>query len=331
MSAGMSLLLARWRSPLNVLDLPNERSLHTRPVPRTGGLAILAGLIAGSVVAYPILSGVQQLAWVVSGAGVLAAGSYLDDHFDLPVVTRLVVHFAAAGLLLYPGLSLCCAEMPGATWGLPGAIGYSFSMLFAVWMINLYNFMDGMDGFAGGMAVAGFSGLALIGWLQGHISFAVVGLLVASAAGGFLSVNFPPARIFMGDVGSSLLGLLAAAMSLWGAHEGIFPFWVAVLVFSPFIVDATVTLAKRLARGEKAWEAHRSHYYQRLVQVGWGHRRTVLWEYALMLGVVASAVVAVDAGVWLQWVIITAWAATYVILAAGVMRLEARTQGRGSG
>ena len=88
----------------------------------------------------------------------------------------------------------------------------------------------------------------------------------------------------MGDVGSSTLGLLAAAFSLWGARDGVFPFWVAILVFSPFIADASVTLVRRLLRGEKIWQAHKTHYYQKLVQAGWGHRKTVLVEYAIMIG-----------------------------------------------
>lgn len=134
--------------------------------------------------------------------------------------------------------------------------------------------------------------------------------------------NFPPARIFMGDLGSSTLGLMAASLGLWADHTGLFPLWVAVLVFSPFIVDATVTLARRIVRGERVWVAHKTHYYQRVVELGWGHRRTVLWEYVAMLGAGASAVAAVGASPPVQWAILVSWGAAYVIMGALVARLQ---------
>jgi UDP-N-acetylmuramyl pentapeptide phosphotransferase/UDP-N-acetylglucosamine-1-phosphate transferase len=136
--------------------------------------------------------------------------------------------------------------------------------------------------------------------------------------------NFPPAKIFLGDTGSTTLGFLAAACSLWGAKDGLFPFWVALLVFSPFIVDATVTLLRRLLRGEKVWEAHRSHYYQRLVLLGWGHRRTVLTEYALMLACAGSALLAVRLPPVGQISLAMAWGLIYGFLMWGVGRLEQR-------
>jgi len=323
-SAGLSLLLARSRSRFNVLDHPNERSLHTRPVPRTGGLGILGGLAAGAAVAYPSLSlsGVEPLAAIIFGAIVLATGSSLDDYFGLSPLYRLVMHFAVAGLVLYGGLSLCCMVMPGIAWIWPKAIGLLFSLLFVVWMINLYNFMDGMDGFAGGMAVFGFGAYAVLGWVAGDMTFATISMLLAAAAGGFLVFNFPPARIFMGDSGSSTLGLMAASLGLWADRKGLFPLWAAVLVFSPFIVDATVTLAGRIVRGERVWVAHKTHYYQRVVEIGWGHRRTVLWEYVAMLGAGVSAVAVVGASPPAQWAILVLWGAAYVIVARLVTRLQ---------
>ncbi|MCU0937253.1 MAG: hypothetical protein MUF66_14635 [Gammaproteobacteria bacterium] len=118
------------------------------------------------------------------------------------------------------------------------------------------------------------------------------------------------------------LGFLAAAFALWGSREGLFPLWVAVLVFSPFVVDATVTLLRRALAGERVWQAHRSHYYQRLVRLGWGHRKTVLAEYALMVACALSAVLAVRAGSVGQWTLIAGWTGLYVLLVAGVSRLE---------
>jgi UDP-N-acetylmuramyl pentapeptide phosphotransferase/UDP-N-acetylglucosamine-1-phosphate transferase len=126
----------------------------------------------------------------------------------------------------------------------------------------------------------------------------------------------------MGDVGSSLLGLLAAALSLWADQEKIFPLWVGILVFSPFIVDATVTLLRRTAAGERIWEAHRSHFYQRLVQLGWGHRRTVVWEYVLMLACAVSAFIASIATPVFQWCILVLWVILYGALIWTVGWLE---------
>ena len=198
-------------------------------------------------------------------------------------------------------------------------------------MVNLYNFMDGMDGFAAGMALIGFGCFAVLGALQGAALFATLSFVVAAASSAFLALNFPPARIFMGDVGSSVLGLLLASFSLWADREGLFPLWVSVLIFSPFIVDATVTLFLRLRRRERVWEAHRTHFYQRLARLGWGHRRTVLWEYALMLACAASAFVAVLATPATQWLLLCLWVVAYTILALLVQHLETPQRGVPSG
>ena len=197
-------------------------------------------------------------------------------------------------------------------------------------MINLYNFMDGMDGFAGGMAVSGFGAFAILGWMAGHDAFMAINLVISAAAAGFLIFNFPPARIFMGDIGSSVLGLLAASLSLWGARDGVFPFWIAVLVFSPFIVDATVTLIRRLLRREKIWQAHKTHYYQTLVQAGWGHRKTVLLEYAIMLGCGVTALWGVRAPEKLQAAILAGWTLFYFLFFFRVSRLASRRNKAGT-
>jgi len=170
-----------------------------------------------------------------------------------------------------------------------------------------------MDGFAAGMAVIGFGFLAITGWQAGNLQFAQTCLVIAGGAAGFLFFNFPPARIFMGDVGSSALGLLAAAFSLWGARDGVFPFWVAILIFSPFIADASVTLARRMFRGEKIWQAHKTHYYQKLVQAGWGHRKTVLIEYAIMMGCGISALLSQYVTSMLQTIMLAGWVLFYVV------------------
>ena len=257
----LTIVLRTWSD--RILDHPNERSLHQRPVPRVGGIGVAAGI----AVSVPFVS---QLEWwpLWLGAFILVGISFLDDIIGLPIIGRLLVHFVAAG---------------GAAAGLllnHTGVGWVFlAIVVIVWMTNLYNFMDGMDGLAGGMALFGFGFYALAGVLSDHLPFAATNAAIAAAAGAFLLFNFHPARLFMGDAGSTLLGFLAACLGLVGWQLGIWTLWFPGLVFSPFIVDATVTLARRLLRGEKIWRPHREHYYQRLILSGWGHRRTVLAEY----------------------------------------------------
>jgi UDP-N-acetylmuramyl pentapeptide phosphotransferase/UDP-N-acetylglucosamine-1-phosphate transferase len=295
-----------------ILDLPTDRSLHDRPVPRSGGLAILIAIfVCGATVAllYPI----RGLTGITVGIFMVAIVSFLDDRYTVSPFYRLVVHAAAAASILYGEFFLEKLEIPGASWYWSYTTGAVISVLFTVWMVNLYNFMDGMDGFAGGMATIGFGTFAIMGWIAGHDMFLTVNLIIASASAGFLVFNFPPARIFMGDIGSSTLGLLAAALTLWGTRDGVFPFWIAVLVFSPFIVDATVTLFRRFLRHDKIWQAHKIHYYQRLVQAGWGHRKTVLIEYAIMIGCSVTTLWGVRASDKLQAVMLAGWTLFYFL------------------
>ena len=320
-------LATTWRlcspsSRFYILDQPNDRSLHTQPTPRSGGLAILLAVYACGVatIFWFGLSPQSSYEWM-GGASLLVAGiSYIDDHSTLPSGLRFIVHTLAAVLVVSGGLVIRRLDFPGLELFLPYWIGVVFTLLFVVWMLNLYNFMDGMDGFAGGMAVFGFGTFAALGLFAGDTTFFALNLTIAAAAMGFLMFNFPPARIFMGDVGSSTLGFLAASMSLWAVHERFFPFWLAVLVFSPFIVDATVTLIRRLFRGEKIWRAHKTHYYQQLVQIGWGHRKTVLVEYAIMLGCGITTLWAMRASVEVQVAILAGWVLFYISFFSWVSR-----------
>ena len=320
---GLSLWLARsCRSP-RFLDHPNARSLHQRPIPRTGGLAVLGGLLTGGFLIGIGLPDVRaNLAFLPLGLAPLALISFLDDRQGIAARWRLLVHLGAAGSLAAAGFFPGALAWPGLLLTLPTGVAVGLALLFVVWMINLYNFMDGMDGFAGGMAVIGFAALAWLG--RADAGFAAFCLTAAAASAGFLTCNFPPARIFLGDTGSTALGFLAAACGLWGSQAGLFPFWVALLVFSPFIVDATVTLLRRLLAGERVWEAHRSHYYQRLVLLGWGHRQTVLVEYALMLVCAGSAALAVRLPPAGQLGLAGGWIGVYGLLLVGVGRLERR-------
>jgi UDP-N-acetylmuramyl pentapeptide phosphotransferase/UDP-N-acetylglucosamine-1-phosphate transferase len=253
------------------LDVPNERSLHTRPVPRIGGIGIVAGLCVS-------LIATDGLRLIVVLALVLALLSLWDDWRPLPAVVRLAGHLAAAA-------AFCATVQVPPIALVPLILGIA-------WMTNLYNFMDGSDGLAGGMAAIGFGTYAAAAAMAGDDALLTTCACIAVAALAFLRFNFHPARIFMGDVGSIPLGFLAGSLGTWGVIRDGWPVWFPIAVFAPFVADASLTLARRLLRGERVWQAHRGHYYQRLVLMGWGHRRTALAEYILMAVTSVAALVA---------------------------------------
>lgn len=328
LSAMLSFYFSRPGNPLYLTSLPNERSLHQSLTPHTGGVAIVISLVLGVLLVHLGFDRFPSFVWHILGTALfVSAISLIDDWRPLPASLRLLVHFIAAGWLLWGAdLILPSLLLVNWEWSWPASISYGFVLLFIVWMTNLYNFMDGMDGFAGGMAVIGFGCLAGFGAWHGNLPFMWLNLCVVAACMGFLSANFPPAKIFMGDVGSSLLGFLAAASCLWGARSEIIPLWLSCLIFSPFIVDATVTLLRRILRGEAVWKPHKTHYYQRLVQLGWGHRKTVLWEYVLMLSCALSAFWGAQQAVLWQWLLLGAWLIIYLVLAQQVAQLEESNQ-----
>ncbi len=316
-SAWLTRYLSRPGARIQILDHPNERSLHQNPTPRTGGLAMLLAMLLGALLMQSWVRVQETVVWIAVAALLVGLVSLAEDRFGVKRRYRLFAHVGAAALLLQAGLQI------GPPAGLSaGYVFQALTLLLVVWMINLYNFMDGMDGFAGGMAVIGFATLALAGHRAGVEDYALAAAVVAAATAGFLVWNFPPARIFMGDSGSAMLGLLVAGFSLWGAQQGVLPLWAALLLFSPFVVDASVTLTRRLLAGERIWRAHRSHYYQRLVRLGWSHRKTVLRAYLLMLACAATALQAqgmrADEGGWL----LLMWGVIYALIAYKVHRME---------
>jgi len=294
-----------------LLDIPNDRSLHSQPIPRSGGIAILVSIFfTASLLVW--LVDFRDYIGIYLASLVLALVSLYDDRNHIKAHFRLMVHITIAFLLVYFELSLTSFQLPGIDLEISGWLNYIISILIIVWLINLFNFMDGMDGFAGGMALVGFSTFIILGWLHNDSVFMYANIGIVAAVLGFLFYNFPPARIFMGDSGSSVLGLFVISIILIADIKNLFPFWIGVLVFSPFIVDASVTLVHRLLKFEKIWEAHRSHFYQRLVQHGWGHKKTVLHEYVLMLCCGISAIVAVQSTEAIQLGILIGWCIIYL-------------------
>jgi UDP-N-acetylmuramyl pentapeptide phosphotransferase/UDP-N-acetylglucosamine-1-phosphate transferase len=292
-------LLLRF-APRLPLDVPNARSLHERPVPRVGGVALALGITAA------VLAGFAPFSLALALALVLAVVSFLDDLHPLPTGVRLAAHLAAAAALAWYILSPM------------HPLELALIVLAVAWITNLYNFMDGSDGLAGGMSIVGFGAYAIAASLADDQGTALTAATIVGASAAFLAFNFPPARIFLGDVGSIPLGFLAGALGVIGWRNDAWPLWFPLLVFAPFIGDATITLVKRLLRRERVWRAHREHYYQRLVRMGLGHRRTALIAYVLMaLCAVAALFGRAEAPV-VQWTVFAGTSALLAVVAAWI-------------
>lgn len=283
-------------------DIPNDRSLHVRPTPRVGGWGIVPVAVLGILLLSPGL-------WCAAvAAAFLAAVSQIDDRRGLPARVRFAAHLIAV-------VGFVVLNPAQAPWLMLAAL--SFLM---IWLVNLYNFMDGADGLAGGMALFGFGGYALAALTSAQPlpELALACALVAGAALGFLLFNFHPARIFLGDAGSISLGFLAGALGYWGWAHGVWPVWFPVLVFAPFITDASITLLRRVLRGEKFWQAHREHYYQRMVRSGLGHARTALVWYAVMAAGIMLATYTLGLPPAVQWCVVVAWIVVLCLMGVAV-------------
>lgn len=296
-----TLLITGWAWRI-ATDVPNARSLHDRPIPRVGGWGVVPISMAITFVLAP------ELRPVAMGALFLSAVSQIDDRRGLPASVRFAGHILVAApiVVLYAhGL---------AWWAVAAAV------VASVWGTNLYNFMDGSDGLAGGMALFGFGAYALAALLDAPSAtpLAFAAAAIVGSAGGFLLFNFHPARIFLGDAGSIPLGFLASALGYLGWREGVWPVWFPFMVFGPFVVDASVTLAKRLARGEKIWLAHREHYYQRMVRLGMGHARTACCWYAAMIVGAALAQYSLKCATVVQWAIFGGWVGMLALIGVGI-------------
>lgn len=283
------------------LDIPNERSVHAIPVPRSGGLAILLGGWFG----WALLPNFPRLLFLCSVALMLL--SWIDDKYRLPVLPRLIVQAMVIAFYISSTHS--------------SFVFLPIILVALIWVTNLYNFMDGSDGLAGGMTILGFGFYAAAAKLAGDQSFFLLSSCISVSAVPFLVLNFHPAKIFMGDVGSIPLGFLAGALGFMGWQRGLWPLWYPLLVFAPFIMDASLTLIKRIIAREKFWLPHRSHYYQRFLLMGAGHRNTFLFEFILMLACGSSAIVGLFLPESAQYFLLMSWV---VICAFLVMIVDRR-------
>jgi glycosyltransferase WbpL len=255
------------------LDVPSERSSHTTPTPRGGGLAIAVVVLAAVLGA--VLAGWVRwevaVALVPSGAAMAFLG-WLDDRRSLRAGVRLLVHFIAASWVVYwfgpvRALNIGTASMDLGWFATP------LSILGVVWLVNLFNFMDGIDGLAAAEALIVGIAASLLSWHRGHLEVAWLAALIAVASAGFLPWNWMPARIFMGDAGSIFLGFMLGALALLADSRGALPATAWIVLLGAFVADATFTLTRRVLRHEHLAEAHRTHAYQRAVQSGWSHGR----------------------------------------------------------
>jgi Fuc2NAc and GlcNAc transferase len=276
LSALFTGLVRRLALSHGVLDIPNERSSHSSATPRGGGLGIVIAFTTSLVVLVAVGACRSDLLVALGGGLAVAAIGFLDDRSSIPAGVRLGVHFAAALWAVYwlgglPRLMIGAAEVS------VGWVGDVLAVLGIVWTLNLFNFMDGIDGIAASEAVFVAIGAALLSLLHGGWSdVAPVALLFSAACTGFLLWNWPPAKIFMGDVGSGFLGFVIAVLAIASARDQPATPWQWLILGGVFFVDATVTLIRRAGRRQRLYEPHRTHAYQWLARRWGSHRRVTV-------------------------------------------------------
>ena len=274
---------------LRILDQPNQRSSHVAPTPRGGGIAIILVIVASSL--WMSRSHKDQLMWVAPLVAVLVGIiSLVDDVRGVSAGVRFATHIGGALVLIW-GLGFTISVGPMAVLAeqlqLPLPLIILLMMLWLVGYTNAFNFMDGINGIAGTQAgVSAFAMAAVAGVSIGRWDSApvMVSLAVSGAALGFLPHNFPKARMFMGDVGSAPLGLLLSFLVLWICREHSFHLFIPLaMIHANFILDTSVTLLRRIARGDRWLDSHREHFYQRLVRAGFSHTAVTSCEGFLLI------------------------------------------------
>ena len=297
-------VVMRWSLARKIMDVPNERSSHMLPTPRGGGLAVVVvTLFAAAVLALaPTLLTIEptpepRVMWGLLAAALLIAGVSLADDMTkgLSPSLRFAVHASAAMVAIYACGYWRSLELPWLGRVEVGWLGLPLTLLWIVGVVNFFNFMDGIDGLAGVQALAGAAGWAAWAFVAGDRLVVALAVALMGATLGFLRHNWPPAKIFLGDVGSAFLGFGFAAIPLLAARGQERPVaerlpLAGALMIAPFVIDATFTLLRRLVRGERITEAHRSHLYQRLVITGLSHGRVALAYLGLGLAGAAAGV-----------------------------------------
>jgi len=275
---------------IRIMDLPNQRSSHAQPRPKSGGVAIVATFVAGllllALFGHAAMISTRYSLGFVASALAIAAISLYDDMHGKSFTMKLMTQSGAALLVMTFGLVIDQLAMPWFGMVALGGLAYPITFLWLVGLTNAFNFMDGLDGLAGGVALIAGLAFAFITLDQGSTFIHLVSWILVAGVLGFMIFNFPPARIFMGDVGSAFLGFVFATMAIIAARydQSHTSFLVMPLLLFNFIFDTTFTLARRLLAGQRLTEAHRDHLYQRFNQLGYSHRTVSLVHYGMGLG-----------------------------------------------
>lgn len=318
--------LRRW-APERMLDIPNVRSSHTRPTPRGGGLGIVIGVLIGAwglflsrILSMPL----REVVALSLGGGIVALVGWLDDIHNVPTRLRFIVQALSSIIIIIAIGYIKAVAVPIIGDIRLYSIGIPVTLIWIIGLTNAYNFMDGIDGIAGGQAVVAGLGWMIIGLMGGQYSVSLLGVLLWASSLGFLFHNWPPARIFMGDVGSAFIGFTLAVLPILAAQRDKRFMVAGVLMVWPFIFDTSFTLVRRLVNKENIFVAHRSHIYQRLVIAGYSHRFVTLVYMGLAL---IGTVIA------LLWYKRTAFVNVAVIvlpilLFAGLWRFTVRAESR---
>jgi len=295
-----AMLLAR---KSGMISQPGERQSHEVATPTGGGLGLVFSVVVTSIALHFMLP-LPGFWWqsMLPGVLLLAFIGWRDDKQPVSSIVRLLVQLAVSVWLL---------SFVGFQFSLSDAGLFVCALLAMVWMMNLYNFMDGSNGMAGFQGVFAGMILAVLFYTGGQYAMGLLSLAVAAACAGFLPLNFPQARVFMGDVASVPLGFVFASLAVFGIHTGVMDITVAILIMSVFIVDSTLTLLARVFRGERWYTAHAQHIYQRLIVQGWSHRQVlVIYQFINMVLVLPAIVLAT---IYPQYAIVTAGLALLIL------------------
>lgn len=301
-------LFRRWSLKRGIVDIPNDRSSHSTPTPRGGGIVIAAVTVIAYVAGSAIFHFPLSYGYLI-GVLLIVIISSLDDLYSVPVLWRFLVHGIAAGALIYENGYFTAVYVPYYAQNIDlGAIGVALSFIWIVWLINSYNFMDGIDGIAGIQAVVAGLGWTVVALLADIPAVILISGAVMSSSAAFLLHNWQPARIFMGDAGSAFLGYTFASIPLIFLHQlknesGLVPL-IAVLFVWLFVFDSIFTLFKRMLNGEKVWQAHRQHIYQKLVISGLSHQQVSLLFGLLAFVIMVPSVSVLSGSVRLEFLAI---------------------------
>lgn len=285
----------------HIMDIPEKRSSHVKPMPRGGGLAIYLAFLLTIALSRKYFDP-DFLKILLIGLTIICSLGLIDDIKRVSTIIRLLVQIVAALIPISFGLTINSIDFPVLGTLKLGLLAIPVTLIWILWLTNLYNFMDGIDGIAAAEAAAVSFFLFLISSRIGDASLSYLNLLILGSALGFLIHNFPPAKIFMGDSGSYFFGFFFSVAAIHSSQSKLteIPFLIFVLLLGTFVIDTAVTLMRRILKNERWFEAHRSHYYQRLVISGYSHRQVTLLECGVTSVLGLGAILYMTGNEWTQ-------------------------------